>query len=108
VTMGLFQLFGQGNKVEKEFKFKEPKNTAVFTCDHVVNKERVILFASHDEDGDWQFLCGHDDHTTENAKIVSLEQMVQLDRTINELFEMPTSVGAERKKVGAKWNPFRL
>ncbi|RZJ72313.1 MAG: hypothetical protein EOO49_07340 [Flavobacterium sp.] len=77
-------------------------------CDHVLDKSRKILYAAHDSEGDWQFLCGQDDHTDENAKIISLRQAVELDETLNELYEMPANVGAERKSVNDKWKPFKL
>lgn len=106
----MFNLFGQGksNSGKNEFKFKEPENTACFTCDHVLNRERPILYASHDIEGDWQFLCGQEDHTEENAKIISLKQTTDLDSTINELYEMPLGFGADRKTVKDKWTPFKL
>jgi hypothetical protein len=104
--MGIFNIFGQNKK--SEFKFTDPEDKAVFTCEHVLNCERPILFVSHDEEGDWQFLCGHNDHTDSSVKIISLKQATELDTTVNELFEMPLSVGAERKSVKDKWQPFRI
>jgi len=96
-----------GNK--PEYKFKEPKNTACFVCDHVLNKERDIHFVTHDkDDSSWQFLCGVDDHSDDNIRIISIEQAIKLDNSINDLYEMPEGVGAEREKIGAKWNPFRI
>lgn len=110
LSIGMFNLFGQNknNSKETEFKFKEAKTTACFVCNHVLDKKRPILYATHDSDGDWQFLCGQEDHTESNVKIISLLQAVELDKTINELYEMPTNVGAEREKVTEKWKPFRL
>lgn len=91
-----------------EYKFSDAENTAVFTCNHIIDEKSPILYATHDEEGDWQFLCGGNNHTEANAKIISLKQAVELDNTLNELYEMPVGVGAEREKVGAKWIPFRL
>lgn len=106
--MAFFNIFGQ-NKMEKnKFDFKEPENTPCFVCSHVLNHERDILFASHDIEGDWQFLCGKDDHTEENAKIISLKNATDLDQSINDLFEMPKGIGAERKTKKEKWKPFKL
>jgi hypothetical protein len=98
-----------GNKSKSEYKFKETKNTACFVCDHVLNKERDILFVTQDKDDySWQFLCGKDDHTDSSIKIISMEEATDLDSSINDLFEMPEGFGAEREKVGLKWNPFRI
>lgn len=98
-----------GNKKKPEYKFKESKNTACFVCDHVLKKERDILFVTHDkDDSSWQFLCGEDDHTESNIKIISMEQATDLDFTINDLFEMPEGFEVEREKIGSKWNPFKI
>lgn len=104
----MFNLFGQKKATKPVFSFKEPENTACFTCSHVVDGHQPILYASHDADGDWQFLCGQDAHTEETAKVISLGEAVKLDGTLNELYEMPCNVGAERSSPNAKWKPFRL
>ncbi len=106
----MFNLFGQNKNDSKknEFKFKDPETTTTIVCDHVLNKERPILYAAHDGEQDWQFLCGKEDHTEKNAKVISLKQVTELDQTINDLYEMPIKVGAERINVKDKWKPFRL
>ena len=106
----MFNLFGQkkDKSKENEFKFKDSETKAVFTCDHVLDRKRPILYASHDSEGDWQFLCGQEDHADENARVISLKQATEIDQSINDLFEMPIGVGAERKTVKDKWSPFRL
>ncbi len=102
----MFNLFKK--KQTTTFKFSESENTACFTCDHILSRERPILYASHDaEDGTWQFMCGQEDHTEANAKIISLKQAVEIDETINDLYEMPLGVGAERETKTSKWVPFR-
>lgn len=103
----MFSFFKKNN--QPIFKFKEPENTACFTCDHVLKRQRPILFASHDdEDGTWQFMCGQNDHTEENAKVISLKQATNIDPTINDLYEMPLGVAAERETIQAPWKPFKM
>jgi len=104
--MSILDLFGQNKKAE--FRFKEPESKACFTCDHILKGERPILFVSHDANGDWQFMCGQNDHTDKNAKLISLVQATELDPTVNDLYEMPMDFGADRKSVKDKWEPFRL
>jgi hypothetical protein len=102
----MFNLFKKKNN--PTFKFNEPQNTACFICDHILNGQRPILYASHDsEDGSWQFMCGQRDHTEANAKIISLKQATEIDESINDLYEMPLGVGAERETPTSKWIPFR-
>lgn len=108
--MAYHSLFRLGLKCseKREYAFKESANTACFVCSHVLYKERPILYVAHDNDGDWQFLCGHTHHTDEHVKIISLREITELDPTINDLYEMPMNVGAERKTVKDKWQPFKL
>ncbi len=105
-SKAMFNLFKK--KDNSTFKFAEPESTACFTCDHVFNRQREILYAVHDgEDGAWQFMCGESDHTESNGKLITLKQATEIDETINDLFEMPLGVGAERGSVKEKWKPFR-
>jgi len=102
----MFNIFKKTEKAE--YKFSDPENTLCFTCNHVVIDKKPILYASHDNEGDWQFLCGQENHSEQNAKIISLKEVTELDQTINDLFEMPTGIGAERETINDKWMPFRL
>jgi len=64
---------------------------------------------THDEDnGMWQFLCGDNSHSEEDARIISLEEAVSIDPSINELHDMPPGIGAERSSRAAEWQAFKL
>ena len=72
-----------------KFPFSDEPNTATIVCCHVLEKNEPILFASHDEDdGMWQFLCGHT-HETDEARIISLLAAFEIDPSIGELKDMP-------------------
>ena len=72
-------------------------------------KKRPILYVTHEaDDGAWQFLCGFKDHTNSNIKIISLKQATEIDPSINDLYDMPLGVGAERKSKQSKWMPFKI
>lgn len=92
------------------YKFNDPKDTACFVCNHVFNQERAILFVTHEaEDGFWQFLCGHNDHSHDNDyKVISIEQATVIDESINDLYEMPLGSGATRESQSNKWELFNL
>ena len=105
----MFNLFKKKNIQNSVYKFQDAENTVCFVCDHVLNKERPILNVTHDiEDGIWQFMCGQHDHDESNAKIISLKQATEIDNTINDLYEMPLGVGAERESISDKWKPYKL
>lgn len=96
-------------KIKTDYKFKESKSTACFVCEHVMDGKRPILFVSHDkDDSNWQFLCGGNDHNDKSIRIISLEQITTIDNTVNDLYEMPEGVGAEREKIGMNWKPFKI
>ena len=105
-----FSVFGQNKKEIQmnKFLFKDAENTICFSCKHIIEEKKPILYVSHDIEGDWQFLCGGNEHTEKDAKIISLKNATDLDQTVNDLFEMPKGVGAERETINEKWKPFRL
>lgn len=105
--MGLFEKKLKMNKnakiVEQKFPFYDEPNTAAILCSHVINRDEPILFVSHDEDdGMWQFLCGKT-HEAEDAKLVSLQSVFDLDNSIGTLAEMPCGYCATRENQEAKW-----
>lgn len=86
-----------------EFPFEDAFNTACLVCKHVLNREKPILYVSHDEDdGMWQFLCGGE-HKEDDARIVSLYYAFLLDQSVGELADMPSGYYAERKSKEEKW-----
>ena len=97
--------------MKTEYKFNEPETTACFVCEHVINRRRPILLVTHDEDEEyeyWQFLCGESDHTEANIKIISIKQATEIDPSINDLYEMPLGISADRKSINDKWEPFAI
>ncbi|MQP25832.1 hypothetical protein GFJ94_12230 [Flavobacterium sp. LMO8] len=78
-----------------------------FTFEHVFEEGKDILYVSHDEDGDWQFMCGESNHVPENGKLICLEHIIKLDSTLNEIAEIPLGHVAERKKRGEKWEIYK-
>ena len=86
------------------FAFKDAPNTACIVCHHVLAGKNPITFISHDEeDGMWQFLCS-DDHTGEDARLISLAEAFKLDASIGQVAGMPCcGYAVERKDGLAGW-----
>ncbi len=84
------------------FPFEDSPNTACFTCRHVLNNGKPILYISHDEDGYWQFLCGGQ-HIVSDARIVSLAEILEIDATITDLAQLDYGEYAEAKDEKSDW-----
>lgn len=85
------------------FPFADAPDTAVFTCCHVLSGAESVRYASHDEeDGAWQFLCGGR-HAETDARIVSLQYMLDIEPALASLAGMPEGAYATRKDAAAPW-----
>ena len=87
-------------KLFAKFPFKDKPDTLCFTCCHILNENKPVLYVSHDEDGSWQFLCG-EKHSQEDARIVSLSEIITLDKDVVELSDLKCGEYAEAKNN--KW-----
>lgn len=74
----------------------------VISCCHV-EAGAPVRYVFHDADGDWQFLCGFDDHTEEDAVVLTLDELLDLDDTLAEVLEMPPQHGASRELESDPW-----
>ena len=88
----------------KKFPFKDKPNTASITCVHILDEKKPILYVSHDaDDGCWQFLCGKE-HNIKDSKMVALEEIYKIDKSINEIANLEYGKIAYRKDKNSKWN----
>ena len=87
----------------KNWPFQDPKNVAVFTNTFIVRDGHAITAVYHDDDdGAWQFHCKHpESNASRNAMIVSLQEIVEIDPTILELYDLPYGWRAVRKSSDA-------
>lgn len=85
-----------------DFKFYEDRNLCVYTTRHVL-EGKPILNVFHNEDGDWQF-HSEEDPQIEDARLVSLEALVKLDRSLNELHHLGFGYKAWRESRDDEWN----
>lgn len=87
---------------DMKFLFSDAPNTACFTCRHVLEENRPIRYVSHDEDGYWQFLCGGN-HTEEDARVVSLLSVWEMDESVGELAGLDYGESAEAADPADGW-----
>lgn len=75
----------------------------VIVCIHIFNSEKPVSMAVHDDEGDWQFLCGSEHDGIEEARLVEISHPFERDPTLNEIAELPLGFMARRSEVGGAW-----
>ena len=69
----------------------------------VLDGSEPILLVSHDaDDHGWQFI-GTSDASAADAKLVALEEIVEIDPTVLEVADLPPGWQAVRERVGGAW-----
>ena len=88
---------------KSEWPFSDPTNAAAFTTTRVLREGLPVLLVSHDQDGDWQFMCTTTNDTADGL-VVCLGCAYQRDRTIGEVADLPAGWQAWRDYVGGPWD----
>jgi hypothetical protein len=85
--------------------FKDNLNTAVFTTTFVVLDRKEITCVIHEiEDGFWQFFSNDKfDHYEDVAMIISLEEIIEIDKTVLDIADLPLGYIATRPSSKDKW-----
>ncbi|MEI7595745.1 MAG: DUF2185 domain-containing protein [Bacteroidota bacterium] len=86
-------------------EFEDTLNTAVITTKFVVKDKKEITYVTHDaDDGAWQFFSSDDfDNYEDVAMILSLEEIINIDRTVLEIANLPLGYFATRKTSKDRW-----
>jgi len=85
--------------------FEDSLNTAVFTTTFVVKYRSVITYVTHDaEDGAWQFFSNeHFDNYEDVAMIVGLGEIIEMDKSLLDIADLPTGYIATRQSLNDNW-----
>lgn len=83
--------------------FKESLDTAVFTTRFVLERQSPILIAYHYDDGSWQFSGKGNNLSDEDYKVVSLGEIIELDKSLLDLCDMPINSEATRLSITSPW-----
>jgi hypothetical protein len=87
--------------------FHAGKNRAVFTTRPVLEGRQPVVWVTHDQQGDWQFLCGTTNRT-EDSRLASLSTVVANNPTLLELVDLPVGWQAIRESPDRPWQRMRL
>ena len=84
--------------------FKDPPNVAVFTSKQILSGEEWIYYVSHDEeDGAWQFHPMSGPIAENQASVVGLRTILDLDPSLAILADLPLGWCAWRDEKGSAW-----
>jgi len=81
---------------------EEHKRLAIFTVKNVVRGTSPVLLVVHDNDNEWQFLP-NESVTEEDIMIISLENIIKIDPTLEEILWIPEGTEAVREDTGKDW-----
>ena len=90
-------------------KFPIPLDTAVFTTVFVIKENSLITLVSHELDGAWQFM-GPEPITdyTKIAMVVGLGEIIEHDKSILKLADLPKGHQATRQYKRDKWEIVKI
>lgn len=80
------------------------RDTTIFVCRHILDRQRDVALVVHHGDDQWQFLCGGYDHPTDYADIhpVHFHHVVERQPELQAVAEA-TPKGYLSEKSGAGW-----
>jgi hypothetical protein len=87
---------------DADWPFADPPNTVSFTTVGVLKGERPIREVYHDDDGDWQFLCGTT-QATEDLRIVCMGCAFEREPALRALADLPCGWMAIRDSDDTPW-----
>lgn len=91
-------------------KFSDNPTTAVFTTKFVIEDKHDITYVTHElEDGAWQFFSNDNfENFEEVAKVVGLQQIIDIDNTVLDLADLPLGYSATRNDKTEKWKIHKI
>ncbi|MGE8513540.1 MAG: hypothetical protein ACN6N7_12610 [Chryseobacterium culicis] len=81
----------------------ENLNEAVITTRFVLENNSTIVSAFKDPDGEWQFFGNEEGISEQDARIISLNEILQIDPTIKKLLEIASGSHAYRDSKEDDW-----
>ena len=87
-----------------DWPFEDPPNVAAITTRAIIHDGDWIGLVSHDlEDGGWQFLGLRGASDTEEAMVVALHRVLEMDPSIAQVADLPLGWRAWRQTADGPW-----
>lgn len=82
---------------------EESKNKSIMTTSHVLTNGSPVTFVLYDEDGDWQLFGEDEMDEDEDAYLVSVEEILEIEPALRKLPDMQPGQAVEREKDSTRW-----
>ncbi|MDH6308434.1 hypothetical protein M2451_000745 [Dysgonomonas sp. PFB1-18] len=82
---------------------EESKNKPVLTTSYVLTNGSPVTFVLYDEDGDWQLFGEEEINEDEDAYLVSIEEMLEMEPALRKLPDMQPGQAVIREKESTRW-----
>lgn len=86
----------------ESWPFEKSVNSPVFSTKNVIDDEYPILTVSHDDEGDWQFLCRYTDEAGDMS-IICFGCMYEKHPFIAQFHDLPRGWIAWRQSENDDW-----
>ena len=87
----------------EQWPFDEPVDRAAYSTANVLERRLPVLLVVHDEDGDWQVLCGLTDDPL-HGRVACLGCLLDIEPSIASLADLPRGWCAWRESPDAPWH----
>ncbi|MBF0649821.1 hypothetical protein IR083_13400 [Dysgonomonas sp. GY75] len=82
---------------------EEQKNKSVLTTSYVLTNGSPVIFVLYDEDGDWQLFGEEDVTDDEDAYLVSVDEILEMEPALRKLPDLQPGQAATREKDSIRW-----
>lgn len=90
-------------ETNNSWKFDQEPKVGAITTKQVLEEDQPILLVIHyGDDCSWAFLCDTTDEE-QDSRMITMEQAVQLDPTLEKLANLPPGWIAYRDFIGDDW-----
>ncbi|WP_134741529.1 DUF4262 domain-containing protein [Nocardioides sp. 503] len=97
-----------GLAADPPWDFPVPPDHLAFSCAHVVDDGRAVLWAARESDEtrgeDWSIHCGSYDHGTDDMRIVHLAHLVRSAPSLRQISDLGLEREASRTGPDAPWS----
>jgi hypothetical protein len=89
------------------WRFDQGPEVAALTTRQVLEMKLPVLMVTHySDDHSWAFVCGTTEDYLEDGRVVCMSHILNLDRSLVEIADLPPGWSAERKDLGSEWIRF--